>query len=327
MGPGALSQILRGIQFDAHPDLLIGMNKADDAAVYRISDTQAIVQTVDFFPPIVDDPYDYGYIAAVNAMSDIYAMGAEPTIALAIAAMPADLPIEVIQQIMQGGIDAVRRAGAIVAGGHTITDPEPKYGLCVTGIVHPDRIAVKSEIAAGQCILMSKPIGTGIVTTAAMRDLADAETLSATVASMKQLNLMASKTAIAHDVRCMTDVTGFGLIGHLLEMTEGTNLTAEIAVNYIRMLPHAADFAAEGVVPGGLRRNRELYEASGKVSYDPAIPSFHIDVLYDPQTSGGLLVTVPPDQCHNLIVAGEALGIEYVHIGTFKPGIGVTVIA
>lgn len=295
--------------------------------MYRISDAQVLVQTVDFFPPIVDNPYDYGYIAAVNALSDIYAMGAEPTLALAIAAMPADLPVDVIQQIMQGGVDAVRRAGAIVAGGHTITDREPKYGLCVTGIAHPDRIAVKSDITEGYCILLSKPLGTGILTTAAMRDLIDDETLQVAVTSMKQLNLMASKTAMAHDVRCMTDVTGFGLIGHLLEMTAGTNLTAEISTAYIKTFPGTIELAAQGVVPGGLRRNRERSESTGLVTVDPSIPSHIIDVLYDPQTSGGLLVTLPASECHSLITAGAAVGIQYEHIGTFKPGRGVTVIA
>jgi selenide,water dikinase len=326
MGPGVLTDLLHGLRFGSHPHVLVGLNKADDAAVFRISDTQALVQTVDFFPPIVDDPYDYGYIAAVNALSDIYAMGAEPAMAMAIAAMPADLPVEIIQQIMQGGIDAIQHAGAVVVGGHTITDTEPKYGLCVTGFVHPDKMAVKSNITEGQCILLSKPLGTGIITTAAKQDRTDAATLRAAVSSMKQLNLMASKTAMAHNVRCMTDVTGFGLIGHLLEMTADTNFTAEIAIQFIPMLPGALDFAAEGVLPGGLRRNREHYEASGLVTVDPSIPSHFMDVLYDPQTSGGLLVTVPSDECHNLIVAGEALGIAYVHIGKFAPGRGVTVI-
>lgn len=285
------------------------------------------MQTVDFFPPIVDNPYDYGYIAAVNALSDIYAMGAVPTLALAIAAMPADLPVEIIQQIMQGGVDAVRRAGAVVAGGHTITDAEPKYGLCVTGIAHPDAIAVKSDITEGYCILLSKPLGTGIITTAAMRDLIDDATLQAAVTSMKQLNLMASKTAMSHAVRCMTDVTGFGLIGHLLEMTADTGLTAEIAVSSIKTLPGTLALAANGVVPGGLRRNRERYEATGLVSVDATIPSHLIDVLYDPQTSGGLLVSLPATECHSLISAGAAVGIQFEHIGTFKPGRGVTVIA
>ncbi len=302
------------------------MEKVDDAAVYKLSDTQALVQSVDFFPPIVDDPYDYGYIAAVNAMSDIYAMGGSPMFALAIAAMPADLPVDVIQRIMQGGIDAVHLAGAVVAGGHTITDPEPKYGLCVTGMIHPEHVAVKSQLAAGQCVLLSKPIGTGIITTAAMQDIVDAEAYVETVNSMKQLNLMASKTAMAHDVKCMTDVTGFGLIGHLLEMTEGTGLCAEISIDYVRTFPTVPALAAAGVVPGGLLRNRQLYESRGNVSYDAAIPTYLIDVLYDPQTSGGLLVTIPSSECHSLKTAGAAIGIEYVHIGTLKPGIGVSVI-
>lgn len=316
---------MNGLSFETVPNLLVGTARADDAAVYKLSATQALVQTVDFFPPIVDDPYDYGYIAAVNAMSDIYAMGAVPTFALAIAAMPDDLPVEVIQRIMQGGIDAVQRAGAVVAGGHTITDPEPKYGLCVTGMVHPDHIAVKSQLINGHCVLLSKPLGTGIITTAAMRDCVDQSAFDAAVTSMKQLNLMASKTAIAHDVTCMTDVTGFGLIGHLLEMTKDTGLCAEISVEYIPLLPTVATLAAAGVVPGGLQRNRTLYESQGLVHYDASIASTAIDTLYDPQTSGGLLVTLPESDCESLIAAGAAVGVSYVHIGTLIPGVGVSV--
>ena len=315
-----------GLTFNTVPNLLVGTARADDAAVYRLSSTQALVQTVDFFPPIVDDPYDYGYIAAVNAMSDIYAMGAVPTFALAIAAMPSDLPVAVIQRIMQGGIDAVQRAGAVVAGGHTITDPEPKYGLCVTGMVHPDHIAVKSQLIEGHCVLLSKPLGTGIVTTAAMRDCVEQSAFDAAVTSMKQLNLMASKTAIAHDVACMTDVTGFGLIGHLLEMTKDTGLCAHITMEYIPMLPTVAALAAAGVVPGGLQRNRTLYESQGLVQYDASIPSSLIDILYDPQTSGGLLVTLPAADCESLIAAGAAVGVSYVHIGTLTAGVGVSVL-
>ena len=325
MGPGVLSHIMNGLRFDSHPQLLVGLDKPDDAAVYRINETQALVQTVDFFPPIVDDPYDFGYITAAHAMSDIYAMGAPPTLALAIAAMPADLPPEVIQAIMQGGIDAFRRAGAVIAGGHTITDPEPKYGFAVTGLIDPNHLVAKRGVVAGNCFLISKPLGSGILTTAAMQDKADPDALAVAVAKMKELNLMASKTAIAHDADSMTDVTGFGLIGHLLEMIDGTGLGVTIESAAIPLLPTVIELAQAGIVSGGLRRNRAAYEATGHVTYDPSVPDHIIDILYDPQTSGGLLVSLPASECHSLITAGAALGISFVHIAhvTDRPGVFV----
>lgn len=323
MGPGVLSQVMSGLQFDHHPQLLVGLEQADDAAVLLLNPTQALVQTVDFFPPIVDDPYDFGYIAAVHAMSDIYAMGGTPTMALAIAAMPADLDAAVIRAIFQGGIDAFRRAGAVVAGGHTIVDSEPKFGYTVSGIVDPQQITRKRGVAVGDALLLSKPLGSGIVTTAAMRDLADADALDVVITKMKELNVMASTTALAHHAAGMTDVTGFGLVGHLLEMIDSTGLGVTINSSLLPIYPTALELAAAGVVSGGLRRNRAAAESSGVLTVDPAVSDALVDVCCDPQTSGGLLVAVPAADCASLQRAGAALGIDFVHIATVTATPGV----
>ena len=304
----------------------MGLGKADDAAVYQINADMALVQTVDFFPPIVDDPYDYGFIAAVNALSDIYAMGGTPMLALAIAAFPEQLPATVCQRILQGGIDAVALAGAVVAGGHTITDPEPKYGLCVTGTVHPAHIARKSDVQVGDRLLLSKPLGTGIVTTAAKRGQVDASAYAAAVASMKQLNRIAAEIAIAHGVRCMTDVTGFGLLGHALEMGRDSAVRIVIEAWRLPLLPTVRDLAAAGVVPGGLGRNRlHVLEAGLMLATD--VPPELFDAAVDPQTSGGLLMALAAAAVPAACEMAAQQGVTLTEIGYVEAGRGVALLA
>lgn len=304
----------------------MGLGKADDAAVYQINADMALVQTVDFFPPIVDDPYDYGFIAAVNALSDVYAMGGTPMLALAIAAFPDTLPATVCQRILQGGIDAVTQAGAVVAGGHTITDPEPKYGLCVTGTVHPARIARKSDVRVGDRLLLSKPLGTGIVATAAKRGQVDASAYAAAVASMKQLNRIAAEIAIAHGVRCMTDVTGFGLLGHVMEMERDSAVRMVIEAHRLPLLPTVWELASAGVVPGGLGRNR-LYALEAGLLLDEAVPPELFDVAVDPQTSGGLLLALDAEAVPAACAMAAQQGITLTEIGYAEAGRGVAFVA
>src|SRR4051812_10113301 len=220
MGPGTLAQVLRPLTMLSHPNLLVGLQTSDDAAVYKLSDDLALIQTVDFFPPVVDDPYTYGGIAAANAMSDIYAMGGEVTLGLNIAAWPENLPSEMLGRIFAGGAAKMAEVGAVIAGGHTVTDAEPKYGICVTGTIHPDRILTKAGAQAGDRVYLTKPIGTGIVLTALKREAVAEEHLAETVASMLKLNRQASQLAQEVGVNACTDVTGFSLVGHAAEMAE-----------------------------------------------------------------------------------------------------------
>lgn len=326
MGPGALSEIIAGLRFPHTDDnLLVGLAKADDAAVYQINATQALVQTVDFFPPIVDDPYDYGYIAAANSLSDVYAMGGRPVLALAIAAFPDNLPVDVIQRILQGGIDAVAQAGAVVAGGHTIVDPEPKYGLCVTGVVDPAQVARKSAVQIGDQLFLSKALGTGIITTAVKRNLCDADTYAVTVNSMKQLNRSAAELAMRHQVRSMTDITGFGLLGHAAEMVRDVEVALTIHAYALPLLPKALEFARAGIVPGGLGRNRMHLLMNGLKVVDDLDPAY-LDIAVDPQTSGGLLMAVPADAVAAFVADAQASGVLISHIGSVDAGRGVALV-
>ncbi len=293
MGPGALSTILSGLKLPSHPDLLIGLDVSDDAAVYRINDTSALVQTVDFFPPIVDDPYTFGAIAAANALSDVYAMGGKPILALAIAGFPEDLPADIIQAIMQGGADKVAEAGAVIAGGHTIVDQEPKYGLCVTGMVDPARITAKAHAQVGDILLLTKPLGTGIITTASKRGLATQEHLNTAIASMLRLNKQAAELAASFEIHSATDITGFGLLGHSAEIARNSSVGLRFRAADLPFLPGALEYAQAGIAPGGLGRNREFLERDGYVTIHDSVEPARRQLLYDPQTSGGLLIVMP----------------------------------
>src|SRR5258705_4527916 len=246
MGPGDLQDVLGGLRAQAHPDLLVGLDRSDDAAVYRVSDEVAIVETVDFFPPIVDDPYTYGAIAAANSMSDVYAMGGEVLFALNVAGFPRELPKAIITAIFRGGADKVCEAGGVIAGGHTVVDAEPKYGLCVTGRVHPNRILVKGGLRPGDRVFLSKPLGTGVITTAAKNNVAGPDVLARAVASMLRLNRVAAEVARESGAKGATDITGFGFLGHAGEMVKASRAGLAIEASRLPILPGTRELAEAG---------------------------------------------------------------------------------
>src|SRR5437763_1173122 len=263
MGPGALAQVLRPLSQLSHPNLLVGLQTSDDAAVYRLSDDTAIIQTVDFFPPVVDDPYTYGAIAAANAMSDVYAMGGEVLLGLNIAAWPDDLPRELLGRIFAGGADTLAQVGAVVAGGHTVTDDEPKYGLCITGTIHPDRILTKAGARLGDRLYLTKPLGAGVITTALKRGAASSEHVDEAVATMLRLNRAAARLAQEVGVHACTDITGFGLLGHAAEMAEKSEVRIRIALQAVPLMSGVVEYAELGFVPGGTGRNRLYFGQDG----------------------------------------------------------------
>ncbi len=274
-----------------HDDLLVGFDTSDDAAVYRLTDDLAVVQTVDFFPPIVDDPYDFGSIAAVNALSDVYAMGGTPLLALNIVCFPEDLPKEVLGRMLLGGMDVAKEAGIVIAGGHTVKDREPKYGLSVTGIVRPDRIVTNADAAAGDDLVLTKPLGSGIITTAAKAGVTDDVTLAGAVATMRQLNRAGGEVMVEAGVKSATDITGFGLAGHLLGMLKASRTAAKLRFSDIPLLPGVRELAERGVVPGGTRNNLNAFDA--QIDWGDGITDEEKLIFCDAQTSGGLLISVP----------------------------------
>lgn len=299
MAPGALAQVLRPLHnlFNSHSpaNLLVGLGVADDAAIYRLNAEQAIISTLDFFTPIVDDPYDYGAIAAANSMSDVYAMGGEVTFALNVGAFPTTLEPAIITEILRGGAEKVIEAGAVIAGGHTITDDEPKYGLAVTGVVHPDHFFTKGGAQLGDILVLTKPLGTGTISTALKRDVADPAHVAGMVASMKRLNRAASQAGQALGrVKAATDITGFGLLGHGMEMAQAAGHKFVFELNQIPLLNGAATYAAQFIFPGGASNNKKYFEKD--VTFAPTIPEDRQWLLWDPQTSGGLLLAIPPEQ-------------------------------
>lgn len=291
VGAGVLAKLLDGIKVHHDPNLLVGFDKSDDASVYRISDELALVQTVDFFPPIDDDPYTFGQIAATNALSDVYAMGGEPKLALNIMAVPDSLPKEAVHALLRGGYDKVYEAGAIITGGHSILDDEPKYGLAVTGFVHPDRLLTNSGAKAGDVLFLTKPLGIGVYTTAAKADLLSEEGKAKAKALMTTLNKGARDVMARYRVHACTDVTGFALMGHALEMAQGSDTELEIDTKRLDLLPEAPELAAMGILPAGVYRNRNFAESFVDAG---DVPLAIQDILYDPQTSGGLLIAVEP---------------------------------
>ena len=297
VGAGVLSQLLEGIQVHHDPNLIVGFDKSDDASVYKVSDTLAIVQTVDFFPPIEDDPYLFGQIAATNALSDIYAMGAEPKLALNILCIPEDMPKGAVHQLLRGGYDKAYEAGAIITGGHSILDEEPKYGLAVTGFIHPDKILTNSGAKPGDILLFTKPLGIGILTTAAKAELASEESKALARTLMTTLNKAARDAMVQYRVHACTDVTGFGMLGHLYEMAQGSDVSVELYTKEISIIPEALEFAKQGILPGGMYRNRAFAESAVEAGDVPVAVQ---DVLYDPQTAGGLLMAVHPEDADAL---------------------------
>ncbi len=293
MGPGDLQDVLGDLRHEEHADLLVGLGRSDDAAVYRVTDDVAIVETVDFFPPIVDDPYLFGAIAAANSMSDVYAMGGQVLFALNVAGFPRDLPKDIIAAVFRGGADKVREAGGVIAGGHTVVDAEPKYGLCVTGRVDPRRILIKGGLRAGQRVFLSKPLGTGVIATAAKSDRCEPAVLEGAVQSMLRLNRVAALVALEAGATGATDITGFGLLGHAAEMVEASGTGLILRSRDLPLLPGARALAEQGSFSGGMSRNRRhLEEAFGRLVVDPAVPDTLVKLLCESETSGGLLFAV-----------------------------------
>lgn len=291
VGAGVLAQLLDGIQVHSDPALLVGFDKSDDASVYKVTDELALVQTVDFFPPIADDPYIFGQIAATNALSDVYAMGGEPKLCLNIMAVPADMPREAVHQMLRGGYDKVYEAGALITGGHSILDEEPKYGLAVTGFVHPDRVLTNSGAKPGDVLLFTKPIGIGVLTTAAKAGMASEESMALAYRLMTTLNKAARDIMVKYRVHACTDVTGFGMLGHLTELAQGSGVEVELHVDSVDLIPEALELARMGILPEGMYRNRAFAESGVDAGETELCKQ---DLLYDPQTAGGLLMAVDP---------------------------------
>jgi selenide,water dikinase len=327
MGPAALAQVLRPLTLATHPDLIVGLQTSDDAAVYRLAPNLALVQTVDFFTPIVDDPWTYGAIAAANSMSDVYAMGGTVLLALNVAGFPEDLPPHMITAIFEGAAAKVAEAGAIIAGGHTVTDAEPKFGLVVTGTIHPNEVWTKAGALAGDLLFLSKAIGTGIVSTALKREQATSSDVAAAVDSMLALNKTASQAArAAGGVHAATDITGFGLLGHASEMAEKSGIALHLNASAIPILPGVLGYAEAGHIAGGLGRNRAHFETNGGgIRFDPAVDRLVQSVLFDPQTSGGLLLAVDPDNADALRANFDAVGAPLWQIGKVVAGAGIDV--
>ena len=319
VGAGVLAQLLEGIQVHQDPNLLVGFDKSDDASVYRVSDDLALVQTVDFFPPIADDPYLFGQIAATNALSDVYAMGGEPKLCLNIMAIPADMPKEAVHELLRGVYDKVYEAGALITGGHSILDEEPKYGLAVTGFVHPEKVLTNSGAKVGDVLLLTKPLGIGILTTAAKVDMVSPEGMDIAHRLMTTLNKAARGAMVKYRVHACTDVTGFGLLGHACEMAQGSDVAIEFNVDAIDLMEESLGLARMGILPEGMYRNRAF--AEGEV--DPGETELaKQDMLYDPQTAGGLLIAVHPEDADALFAELQTCVPSAQRIGMVKPYMG-----
>ena len=291
IGPSVLDSVLKNLPKFEDSNLLVGFDKKDDALVYKVSDDKVIIQTVDFFPPMVDDPYTFGQIAATNALSDVYAMGGDPAIAMNLLCFPSCLDPSIMHEILSGGYSKVQEAGAIIAGGHTIADPTPKYGLCVTGFAHPSKILTNSNAKTGDVLVLTKPLGIGILNTAAKAELLNSQEINEVTKIMIELNKYAKDSIENLTVNACTDITGFSLIGHGYEMASGSNKTIEFFSGDIPILPKALEYARMGILPEGMYNNqdylKDYFKATANVSEEIQ------DVLLDPQTSGGLLLSMP----------------------------------
>jgi len=279
-------------------NLIVGIETSDDAAIYKVTDDIAMIQTVDFFTPIVDDPYMFGQIAAANSLSDVYAMGGEPKVALNIVGFPNCLDPAILGEILAGGADKVKEAGAVLVGGHSVQDDEPKYGLCVSGFVHPDKIFKNYGCKPGDVLILTKQIGSGVVNTAIKAQMASESSIQEAVTVMSSLNKKAKEVVEHYPVTACTDITGFGLLGHCCEMATASEVTFEIKVEEIAYMEEAISYAKMGLVPAGAYRNREH---SGKLVDMSGVAEHYVDLLYDPQTSGGLLVSVAPEYVEQMM--------------------------
>lgn len=290
-------------------NVIRGMESLDDAGVYKLRDDLAIIQTVDFFTPIVDDPYDFGQIAAANALSDVYAMGGKPLTAMNIVCFPAKhMDISVLKDILRGGIDKMREAGVTLLGGHSIDDAELKYGLSVTGTVHPKRLVTNSGARAGDKLVLTKPLGTGIINTAQKAGMASKKTIAKVTKCMASLNKAASEVMQEFEVHACTDITGFGLLGHISQVAQQSKVGIKILASSVPFFPEAKKFAKEGFCPGGLHRNREFY--SEMVEFSSQVPDYMKDIFFDAQTSGGLLISVAPEAAERLLDKLKKAGVQ-----------------
>jgi selenide,water dikinase len=328
MSAAALAHVLRPLRElfipDEYPDLLVGLGLPDDAAVWRLDDNRALVVTTDFFTPVVDDPYDYGSIAASNALSDLYAMGATPILALNIVAMPPDLPGEIVGEILRGGAEKVKEAGAVIAGGHTIQDPEPKYGLVALGICALDRLMTKSEAKPSDVLVLTKPLGTGVTTTALKQEKADSEDIVQVVTWMKKLNASAANLAAEFGVQAATDVTGYSLLGHGIEMAEASSVAFRLHLPSIPFLSGARRYAEGGNFPGGSADNRMYF--GDRVSFANSIDEYNQMLLFDAQTSGGLLVALKRNQVSTFLERADEEDVDVWPIGEVVEGEGIEVL-
>ena len=308
MAPGDLDRALCGMVFPTDENVIIGLDRADDAGVYKISDELALIQTVDFFTPIVDDPYGFGQIATANALSDVYAMGGTPKTAMNLVAFPVkEMDLAVLRQIIQGGLDKLSEAGVVLIGGHSIEDKELKYGLSVTGFVHPARVLAKKNLQAGDRLVLTKPLGTGIVNTAIKAGMASAELTDRITHLMATLNREAAAVMSNFNISACTDVTGFGLLGHLAEMVCGSNASVRVFSEQVPVIAEALELAAMGLIPAGAHKNREFRDPM--VTFADSVKRSLKDVLFDPQTSGGLLISVRQHQASKLVSALKDAGI------------------
>ena len=313
VGAGTLVKLLEGFQTHTDPRLIVGYDKSDDASVYVINETTALVQTTDFFPPIVDDPFLYGQIAATNALSDVYAMGGEPKLALNIMCISDAMDKTAVQEILRGGYAKAYEAGAIITGGHTIQGAEPIYGLAVSGFVHPDRVLTNSGAKPGDVLILTKPLGVGILTTAAKAELVPAEVMDRIYRQMATLNKAARDIMVQYRVHACTDVTGFSLLGHSFEMAQGSGCTLRLFAERIPFHEEAYEFAEMGFIPAGAYRNRDYAEKGVKVI--GAVSRAMQDICYDPQTSGGLLMSVKQEDAETAVAEMQEAGVAAVIIG------------
>jgi len=308
--------MLEALPANIDPKLLVGFDTKDDACVYLVREDLALIKTLDFFPPIVDDPLDFGRVAAANALSDVFAMGAVPTVALNILCIPSCLPAEDVASILAGGAEKVLEAGAVLAGGHSVEDAEPKYGLCVSAFCHPDKIWTNAGAKPGDELILTKPIGNGILATAAKQDKISQEDFQPAIRYMTTLNKHAMEAAHTVAVNACTDITGFGFLGHAFELAEASGVTLRIDSKRVPMLEMALGLAENDVIPGGAGRNEEFL--SGKIAFAQDVPPAMKPVLFDPQTSGGLLLSVPSDQKEALLLTMQSKGVDAVCVGNVE---------
>jgi selenide,water dikinase len=303
-----------GLKVNSHPDLIVGLDPPDDAGVYKLNSQTALIQTLDFLTPVTDSPYEFGQIAAANSLSDVYAMGGEPITVMNIVCFPSnDLDEDILSQTLKGGLDKIHESGAILVGGHSVDDQEFKYGLSVTGIVHPDKVLVNATARTGDTVILTKPVGTGIMSTAIKAKLATRENIKESVAVMSMLNKAAAKVMTQFAVNACTDVTGFGLAGHLMEMAKGSKKGITLYSKKVPMLKNVLDFANMGLVPAGAHKNRKFFEELTHI--DTSVDRGLIDLMFDPQTSGGLLISLNEKDAEKCVGKMKTNGLNAWIIG------------